>query len=85
MFLSLCAGTRRSRSAPARSSESPENKKQSPSMSRKTATSPSPKAWVDTRQIQKIKEEPFEIKLYDVADVERLGRRRTDESEVRII
>lgn len=54
-------------------------------MSRKTATSPSPKAWVDTRQIQKIKEEPFEIKLYDVADVERLGRRRTDESEVRIV
>jgi hypothetical protein len=35
--------------------------------------SPSSKAWVDTRQIQKIKEEPFEIKSYNMDDVERLG------------
>ncbi|VDI10876.1 kinesin family member 26 [Mytilus galloprovincialis] len=59
-------GSRRSRSAPARSDS--EGKK-----------SPSSKAWVDTRQIQKIKEEPFEIKSYNMDDVERLGRRRQDE------
>lgn len=41
--------------------------------------SPSSKAWVDTRQIQRIKEEPFEIKLYDMDDVERLARRRNEE------
>ncbi|XP_033736356.1 kinesin-like protein KIF26B isoform X2 [Pecten maximus] len=69
--------SRRSRSVPARTSESPENRKQSPSGTLKT--SPSPKAWVDTRQIQKIKEEPFEIKRYDVVDVERLGRRRAED------
>ncbi|XP_052058492.1 uncharacterized protein LOC127698847 isoform X2 [Mytilus californianus] len=62
-------GSRRSRSAPARS-DSSEGKK-----------SPSSKAWVDTRQIQKIKEEPFEIKSYNMDDVERLGRRRQDESQ----
>lgn len=69
--------SRRSRSVPARTSESPENRKQSPSGTLKT--SPSPKAWVDTRQIQKMKEEPFEIKRYDVVDVERLGRRRAED------
>lgn len=63
-------GSRRSRSAPARS-DSGELKK-----------SPSSKAWVDTRQIQKIKEEPFEIKSYNMDDVERLGRRRLDEMQV---
>lgn len=62
-------GSRRSRSAPARSDS--EGKK-----------SPSSKAWVDTRQIQKIKEEPFEIKSYNMDDVERLGRRRQDELQV---
>lgn len=79
----LVPGTRRSRSAPARSSESPPDScKQSPSVSRK-AMSPSPRAWVDTRHMGKVKEEPLDIKSYDANDVERFERRRTDEKEVR--
>lgn len=68
------SSTKRSRSAPARSSESPDGKGS-------VILSPSSKAWVDTRQIQRIKEEPFEIKLYDMDDVERLARRRNEEEE----
>ncbi|XP_062588901.1 kinesin-like protein KIF26B isoform X4 [Saccostrea cucullata] len=68
------SSTKRSRSAPARSGESPDGKGS-------VVSSPSSKAWVDTRQIQRIKEEPFEIKLYDMDDVERLARRRNEEEE----
>lgn len=68
----LFVGTKRSRSAPARSSDSPDG-------IGSVISSPSSKAWVDTRQIQRIKEEPFEIKLYDMDDVERLARRRNEE------
>ncbi|XP_041353200.1 kinesin-like protein KIF26B [Gigantopelta aegis] len=77
-------GTRRSRSAPARSSESPpESCKPSPSVVRKNP-SVSARAWVDTRYIHKSKEEPFEIKKYDISDVEKLQRWRQEESEGKI-
>ena len=47
-------------------------------------TSLASRSWVDSRYVQhKAKEEPFEIKKYDISDVEKLQRWRQEESEVR--
>ncbi|XP_076464900.1 uncharacterized protein LOC143296727 [Babylonia areolata] len=70
-------GTKRSRSAPARSSESPS-----------TSTgggSQGSRVWVDPRHAAhghalKVKDEPLELKRYEVEDVERLQRRRQDDA-----
>ncbi|CAI9734877.1 kinesin KIF26B isoform X2 [Octopus vulgaris] len=76
-------GSRRSRSAPARSSSgSPLCGLKVDANGQQIPPSPSSKAWVDTRQIQKLKEEPMEIRNYDSEDVERMHRRRKDELEV---
>ncbi|XP_070179589.1 kinesin-like protein KIF26B isoform X2 [Littorina saxatilis] len=64
-------GTKRSRSAPARSSESPSS----------NGGSQGSRAWQESRH--KSKDEPLELKKYDVDDVERLQRRRQDEPECR--
>ncbi|GAB1604540.1 kinesin-like protein KIF26B [Argonauta hians] len=42
-------------------------------------SSPSSKAWVDIRNIQKLKVEPMEIRNYDCEDVERMQKRRRKE------
>ncbi|XP_052829750.1 kinesin-like protein KIF26B isoform X2 [Octopus bimaculoides] len=76
-------GSRRSRSAPARSaSGSPLCGLKGDANGQQIPPSPSSKAWVDTRQIQKLKDEPMEIRNYDSEDVERMHRRRKDELEV---
>ncbi|XP_013390398.1 kinesin-like protein KIF26B [Lingula anatina] len=69
--------SRRSKSAPARSDNSPSSCPQSPSSQRCAA---SPKAWVDTRQAEGTRDEPFELKMYDVDDVERMQRARSRET-----
>ncbi|KAK3578712.1 hypothetical protein CHS0354_008571 [Potamilus streckersoni] len=74
--------SRRSRSAPARSSESPEtssSRKSSPSS--KNSLSPTCKAWLDTRQVRHMKDEPLEIKEYDKEDLKRIQRRRIEEEQ----
>ncbi|CAL1538566.1 unnamed protein product [Lymnaea stagnalis] len=71
-------GTRRSRSAPAHSTESSPASSQ-PSQTGSRSAGPAPRAWVDTRHLHKVKDEPLELKRYDPDEVERLGRRRTDE------
>ena len=68
-------GTKRSRSAPARSSESPSS----------NGGSQGSRAWAESRHAQKSKEEPLELKKYDMDDVERLQRRRQDETEVGVV
>ena len=73
--LTACdSGTKRSRSAPARSSESPSSNGGGSQGSRVLA---------DGRHPHKSKEEPLELKKYDVDDVERMQRRPRDETEVR--
>ncbi|KAK7490180.1 hypothetical protein BaRGS_00018525 [Batillaria attramentaria] len=67
-------GTKRSRSAPARSSESPGSN---------GGGSNGARTWVETRHAHKGKDEPLELKKYDVDDVERLQRRRQEEGECR--
>ena len=64
-------GTKRSRSAPARSSESPSS----------NGGSQGSRVWAEPRH--KGKDEPLELKKYDVDDVERLQRRRQEDAEVR--
>lgn len=65
-------GTKRSRSAPARSSESPGSN---------GGGSNGGRTWIETRHGHKGKEDPLELKKYDVDDVERLQRRRQEEGE----
>lgn len=48
---------------------------------RKPATSSSLR-WVDLRPVQRGMAEPFEIKVYEIDDVERLQRRRAADSKV---
>ncbi|XP_036366891.1 uncharacterized protein LOC118767051 [Octopus sinensis] len=82
-IINSMAGSRRSRSAPARSSSgSPLCGLKVDANGQQIPPSPSSKAWVDTRQIQKLKEEPMEIRNYDSEDVERMHRRRKDELEI---
>ncbi len=75
---------RRSRSAPpGRCSESPTGSRhQSPTSTTRKALSPSPRAWLDTRQLPEGNDEPLEITMYDMDDVERMQRRRKEEAEV---
>ncbi|CAG5121878.1 unnamed protein product [Candidula unifasciata] len=75
-------GTRRSHSAPSRSTESSPVSSQPSQAGTRSATS-AHRAWVDTRHLHKVKDEPLELKRYDPDEVERLGRRRTDD-EVKI-
>ncbi|XP_059172554.1 kinesin-like protein KIF26B isoform X2 [Physella acuta] len=72
------ARTRRSRSAPAHSTESSPASSQ-PSQTGSRSVGSSHRAWVDTRHLYKVKDEPLELKKYDPDEVERLGRRRTDD------
>lgn len=78
------AGSRRSRSCPARSnSESPSiGRRECPGAAQLPASPSSKVAWLDTRHIHRLKEEPLEIRMYDSEDVERLQRRRQDGLEV---
>ncbi|KAI8788455.1 kinesin-like protein KIF26A, partial [Biomphalaria glabrata] len=73
-------GTRRSRSAPSRSTESSPASSQ-PSQAGSRSNGPTHKAWVDTRHLHKVKDEPLELKKYDPDEVERLNRRRLDEEK----
>ncbi|KAH9509132.1 hypothetical protein Btru_049134 [Bulinus truncatus] len=70
--------TRRSRSAPSRSTESSPASSQ-PSQAGSRSNGPTHRAWVDTRHLLKVKDEPLELKKYDPDEVERLNRRRLDE------
>lgn len=74
----LMPGTRRSRSAPSRSTESSPVSSQPSQAGTRSAIS-THRAWVDTRHLHKVKDEPLELKRYDPDEVERLGRRRTDD------
>ena len=83
MVLLCSIASRRSRSAPPRTSESPcSSRHQSPGGTPSKTCSTSPKAWVDTRNLQSVIDEPFELTIYDVDDVERMQRRRKEEAEV---
>ncbi|GFO04776.1 kinesin-like protein kif26a [Plakobranchus ocellatus] len=74
-------GTRRSRSAPARSPESSPASSSQPSQAGSRSAGSAHRAWVDTRHLQKIKDEPLELKNYETDEVERLARRRADDVE----
>ncbi|GFR90569.1 kinesin-like protein KIF26A [Elysia marginata] len=74
-------GTRRSRSAPARSPESSPASSSQPSQTGSRSAGPAHRAWVDTRHLDKVKDEPLELKHYDTEEVERLNRRRGEDSE----
>ena len=77
----LVLGTRRSRSAPGRSSESPEtssSRKSSPS-SKNSSLSPSSKAWIDRH---KLKEEKVDIKDYDQEDLNRINRHKNEDQVI---
>ncbi|KAL8586879.1 hypothetical protein ACOMHN_050984 [Nucella lapillus] len=69
-------GTKRSRSAPARASESPCST---------GGGSQGSRVWVDPRgQGHKVKDDPLEVRRYEAEDVERLQRlRRQEEAEAR--
>ena len=71
-------GTRRSRSVPSRSSESPESSSRKSSPSSKISRV-SPSSTVRFEKHGKVKEEPLEIKDYDADDVKRMNRLRPDE------
>ncbi|XP_074662541.1 uncharacterized protein LOC141915043 [Tubulanus polymorphus] len=73
------SSTRRSRSAPARTPDSPSISCINSPLSCRKAYSPSPRAWVDTRQVAYFSDEPLELKHYNTDDVERMHRRRLEE------
>ncbi|XP_064622621.1 kinesin-like protein KIF26A [Lineus longissimus] len=73
------SSTRRSRSAPARTPDSPSpGCLQSPLGCRKAFSPPPDQTWIESEYAF---DEPLELKHYDMADVERMQRRRNEEIE----